>query len=51
MKKYTSLEDIENLAELIAEAKVLKEQNSSAELGKGKTLGMLFFNPSLRTRL
>ncbi|MDX1754317.1 MAG: N-acetylornithine carbamoyltransferase [Salinimicrobium sediminis] len=51
MKNYTSLEDIENLEELILEARVLKKENSAAEVGKGKTLGMLFFNPSLRTRL
>ncbi|GAB2770854.1 N-acetylornithine carbamoyltransferase [Salinimicrobium soli] len=51
MKNYTSLEDIENLEELILEARELKKQNSAAEIGKGKTLGMLFFNPSLRTRL
>ena len=51
MKNYTSLEDIENLEELILEATELKKKNSAAEIGKGKTLGMLFFNPSLRTRL
>ena len=51
MKNYTSLEDIENLEDLIQEAQKLKIENSAAEIGKGKTLGMLFFNPSLRTRL
>ncbi len=51
MKNYTSLSDIENLQELIAEALALKNENTSASFGKGKTLGMLFFNPSLRTRL
>ncbi len=51
MNNYTSLSDIENLDELIKEALELKKENSSATLGKGKTLGMLFFNPSLRTRL
>ena len=51
MKNYTSLSDIEDLQEIISEALALKKQNSSANPGKGKTLGMLFFNPSLRTRL
>lgn len=51
MKNYTQLSDIENLEELIGEALKLKEENTAANLGKGKTLGMLFFNPSLRTRL
>lgn len=51
MKNYTILSDIENLEELIREALDLKKENSAVDLGKGKTLGMLFFNPSLRTRL
>ena len=40
-----------DLDELINEALQLKKENSVPHLGKGKTLGMLFFNPSLRTRL
>lgn len=51
MKNYISLSDINNLQEIIEEALQLKKNNSAAGLGKGKTLGMLFFNPSLRTRL
>lgn len=51
MKNYLTLSDIENLPELIKEALQLKKKNSAADIGKGKTLGMLFFNPSLRTRL
>lgn len=51
MKNYISISDIDNLQELIAEALQLKKDNTAATLGKGKTLGMLFFNPSLRTRL
>lgn len=51
MKNFISLSDIDNLQEIIEEAIQLKKENSSAEAGKGKTLGMLFFNPSLRTRL
>ncbi|ADF53113.1 N-acetylornithine carbamoyltransferase [Zunongwangia profunda] len=51
MKHYTSVHDIENLDELIQEAIQLKKENSAATLGKGKTLGLLFFNSSLRTRL
>src|SRR5690606_3533241 len=51
MTNYTCLSDIEDLQEIISEALALKKQNSAANLGKGKTLGMLFFNPSLRTRL
>ena len=51
MRHYTSVHDIENLDELIQEAIQLKKENSAATLGKGKTLGLLFFNSSLRTRL
>lgn len=51
MKNYTDLNDIEDLPALIAEAIQLKKNNDQSELGKGKTLGMLFFNASLRTRL
>lgn len=51
MKNYITLDDIEDLQELISEALQLKKENNAANLGKGKTLGMLFFNPSLRTRL
>jgi N-succinyl-L-ornithine transcarbamylase len=51
MKNYISLSDIENLDLAIAEGLQLKNNNTAANLGKGKTLGMLFFNPSLRTRL
>lgn len=51
MKNYTTLSDIESLPELITDALQLKRENTVPQLGKGKTLGMLFFNPSLRTRL
>lgn len=52
MKKYTSLDDIENLPELIREAILLKmHPQGDADLGKNKTLVMIFFNASLRTRL
>ena len=51
MKNYINLSDIDNLQEIIEEALQLKKENSATTSGKGKTLGMLFFNPSLRTRL
>ena len=51
MKNYIDLSDIEDLPALLEDALQLKKHNSVPELGKGKTLGMLFFNPSLRTRL
>lgn len=52
MKKYTSINDIENIPEIIQEAIQLKQNPFQfEELGKHKTLVMLFFNSSLRTRL
>lgn len=51
MKNYIDLSDIENLSKIIEEAVQLKKENTANKLGKGKTLGMLFFNASLRTRL
>lgn len=51
MKNYIQLSDITDLPALLEQAAQLKKENNSAHLGKGKTLGMLFFNPSLRTRL
>jgi N-succinyl-L-ornithine transcarbamylase len=52
MKKYTSINDIESIPEIIQEAIQLKKNpHQFEELGKHKTLVMLFFNSSLRTRL
>ena len=52
MKKYTAIKDIENLSEMLQEAIQLKKDPFQFEkLGKHKTLVMLFFNSSLRTRL
>ena len=51
MKNYTKISDIEELLPLLEDALQLKSENTNPQLGRGKTLGMLFFNPSLRTRL
>jgi len=52
MKKYTTIKDISNLSEIIKEAILLKMNPFEySDLGKHKTLVMLFFNASLRTRL
>lgn len=52
MKKYTTIKDISNLSETIKEAILLKMNPFEySNLGKHKTLVMLFFNASLRTRL
>ena len=52
MKKYTTIYDLDTIPETIKEAIQLKENPFSAQfLGRNKTLVMLFFNASLRTRL
>ena len=52
MKNFISLHDVENVQELVQEG-LKQKQNPFAnqKLGKNKTIGLLFFNPSLRTRL
>lgn len=52
MKNYTSINDIDNINTWIKEAIEIKENPlKDMALGKNKTLGLLFFNASLRTRL
>lgn len=52
MNNYTKIKDISNLAETIKEAILLKmNPYEYSTIGKHKTLVMLFFNASLRTRL
>jgi N-succinyl-L-ornithine transcarbamylase len=52
MKNFTSINDVEDVAKLIHKAITIKKNpHNNAELGKNKTLGLLFFNASLRTRL
>jgi len=52
MKKYVTINDIKNIEHTVQEAIQLKNNPHQFEnLGKYKTLVMLFFNASLRTRL
>jgi N-succinyl-L-ornithine transcarbamylase len=49
---YISIKDIDVLSDWVSDAiKIKKKPLKHKKLGKNKTLGMLFFNPSLRTRL
>ncbi|MES2732901.1 MAG: N-acetylornithine carbamoyltransferase [Bacteroidota bacterium] len=52
MRNFLSVKDVPNLMVLVQEALLLKKQPfAENHLGKNKTLGLLFFNASLRTRL
>ena len=52
MKQFTSVNDVSNINQLVLEALIEKRfPFANKELGKNKTLGLIFLNPSLRTRL
>ena len=52
MKQYLNIHDIQNIPEILQEALELKKNPYQHKaLGSNKTLVMLFFNSSLRTRL
>jgi N-succinyl-L-ornithine transcarbamylase len=49
---FISIENIDSLEKWVKQALKIKQKPlKNKKLGKNKTLGMLFFNPSLRTRL
>ena len=52
MKTFFNVEDLGNIKDALAEAKEIKNNRFGyQELGKNKTVLMIFFNNSLRTRL
>jgi len=52
MKQFTSVRDVGDVSMFVQEALELKRNPlASSQLGKGKTLGLIFLNPSLRTRM
>lgn len=52
MKLFSSVNDVSNIHQLVSSAISLKKKPFLDEhLGKHKTLGLIFLNPSLRTRL
>jgi N-succinyl-L-ornithine transcarbamylase len=52
MKQFLSVHDAGYLPDLISDAIGLKKNiKSISDIGKGKTIGLLFLNPSLRTRM
>ena len=49
---FLGIDDIDDLDTWVSEARKIKESPlMDKDLGAGRTLGLLFFNPSLRTRL
>lgn len=52
MKHFISADDVEDFSSLLKTAQAFKlNPYSHKEFGKNKTLGLIFLNPSLRTRL
>ncbi|MFC3812058.1 N-acetylornithine carbamoyltransferase [Lacihabitans lacunae] len=52
MKHFINLNDLESVPELVKQGRALKADPFSFQhLGKNKTIGLLFFNSSLRTRI
>ena len=52
MKVFSSVKDVSDLQQMLQEALVLKQDPYAYQhLGKNKTIGLVFLNPSLRTRL
>ncbi len=52
MKQFTSVHDIQNVEEFVQKAlKIKQDPYGFQQYGKNKTIGCVFFNPSLRTRL
>ncbi|MEP1893361.1 MAG: acetylornithine carbamoyltransferase, partial [Cyclobacteriaceae bacterium] len=52
MKQFLSVSDVANPNQLVDQAISLKNDPFAFQhVGKNKTLGMLFFNSSLRTRM
>lgn len=52
MKLFSSVNDVTDIKQLVASALALKANPyAHTDLGKNKTLGLVFMNPSLRTRL
>lgn len=52
MRNFTSVSDVENISKLVQSALELKANPYKyTHLGENKTIGLIFLNPSLRTRL
>lgn len=51
MKHFISVKDVENPKALVQEVIYLKNNEKFSSIGKNKTIGLIFFNSSLRTRM
>ncbi len=51
MKHFISVHDVEHPQSLVQQTLEIKANARRSEIGRNKTLALIFFNPSLRTRL
>ncbi len=50
MKQFISVDDVDNVGQLVDDVIQVKSAANN-KIGEGLTMGLLFFNPSLRTRM
>jgi N-succinyl-L-ornithine transcarbamylase len=51
MRHFTSIRDVADPLDLVRKAQEFKRNQFQPDLARGKTVGLIFMNPSLRTRL
>lgn len=51
MKNFTSVHDVKHPQSLVEQTLEIKTNGQLSDAGRNKTLALIFFNPSLRTRL
>ena len=51
MKQFISVKDVENPKQLLEDVVNLKNNEKFSTIGNNKTIGLIFFNSSLRTRM
>ena len=51
MKNFTSVHDVKHPQSLVKQTLEIKTNGQQSDVGRNKTLALIFFNPSLRTRL
>jgi len=51
LKHFLSVADAGNINQLVEEAIKIKHNPSGSKIGSGRRLGLIFMNPSLRTRV
>jgi len=51
MKQFRNIHDVTDVKKLVANGLSIAQSQGKSEIGKGKTLGLIFLNSSLRTKM